>query len=241
MKRLNLAIAFVVLTTAVLALTGCRSTSCGSATRHSDYPLDSQVAEFSQPAQFDIAGEFADHTLHQWFFNGRLIDSNSAATLGVTGYDSPHLRIKSVTLADCGFFTYSNQCGEGRKVSRKSSATAQLLVALHPKLQLQARASAMQSGTVVYGTPVGGAGGGGTACPGPYRGYVNYNGSWCFPHGGQASDGNNAGNQVVYYGVPFSNMGCGAIPPSASPYHFNIYFKGAVPPGPYPLKLVFNP
>ena len=100
-----------------------------------------------------------------------------------------------------------------------------------------------QNVVVVYGTPVAGSGGSGTRCPGPYRGYVNYPGTWSMRNGGQATDGTGAGNPVVYYGTPFTNMGCGPNVPAnnANPfYHFYIYFKGAVPSGPYPLKLVIR-
>ena len=226
------------------ALTGCRCTSCYSEKKVADYPLDNLVGEVSQPASFDIPGTFADNTVHRWFFNGSLIDSNAADALGITGYESPHLQIKSVTLQNCGFYTYSNQNDSRGKFGHRSSATAQLLVAVHPETRLRAMAttaSAAASATVVYGTPVAGSGGSGTTCPGPYKGYVNYSGSWKFPKGGQALDGNSAGNPVVYYGVPFTNMGCGSVPPSSYPYHFYIYFKGAVPSGPYPLKLEPNP
>ena len=232
-KQTSKIIAFAAVAGLVAGLTGCRTVRNGQGETdlmqsHSgmeiraDYPLDSQIAELKQPVTFSIAGKFTRDTHHQWFFNGSLIDSNSAAALGVTGYDSPNLRIESASLANCGFYSYQNELAN----HCKSSATAQLLIVEHTII-------------VVYGTPVAGGGSGTGSCPGTYKGYVQYPGSYYFPRGGQATDGGNSGNTVVHYGVPFTNHGCSSsIPPSSYPYHFYIYFKNSVPSGPYPLKLV---
>lgn len=245
-KQSSKIIAFAAVAGLVAGLTGCRTVRNGQSETdlmqsHSgmeiraDYPLDSQIAELKQPVTFSIAGKFTRDTHHQWFFNGSLIDSNSVAALGVTGYDSPNLRIESASLANCGFYSYQNEL----KNHSESSATAQLLIVEHQEARLQALSSVRQTITVVYGTPVAGGGSGTGSCPGTYKGYVQYPGSYYFPRGGQATDGGNSGNTVVHYGVPFTNHGCSSsIPPSSYPYHFYIYFKNSVPSGPYPLKLV---
>jgi hypothetical protein len=210
--------------------------------------LADQAGELDQSVSFAIPGEFADDTRHQWSFNGYPIGPKNAVRLGVAGYNSQKLVIKSARLANCGFYRYQNEQDNNRV--RQFSTSAQLLIVRHLKVRRKASSSvrelaALQQVVVVYGLPCSGSGGSGTTCPGPYKSFVSYP-SMPFPRGGQASDGTGARNPVVYYGVPFSNTKCGVgvvnvpIPPlPAYPdYHFCIFFKGACPSGPYPLKLV---
>jgi hypothetical protein len=242
-------IALAALTGVVASLVGCASTDGRHETSVGKFPayaLPNQISEIRKPASFSVNEKFSHSPQNQWFFNGALIDSNSAPVLGVTDYDTPHLQITYVSPANCGFYIY-------RKYdSHKVSETAQLFVTerLSNRSELTPMA-AIQTTTVVYGTPIAGKGGTtSTTCPGAYKGYVEYlnpgdptgAGSWAFPHGGQAIDAN--GNWVVYYGAPYSNHGCGpTIPavPNFPNYHIYIFFKNSVPSGPYPITLIVNP
>ena len=232
--------AFAILMGLATGLTGCKS--LGIASEHSTvklpaYPLDNQVADLGKPASLHISGSRGDQ--HYWTFNGSLIDSESASALGVTGFDTSTLTITKTALKNCGFYVFHDGLGN-------VSEASQLLVADrgNPSPRLALANIAQPSSVVVYGTPVAGGGGTGTACPGPYRGYVEYinyqtnSGLWAFPRGGTATDGSNANNTVVYYyGFPFTNHGCVPMTKSGS-YYFYIFFKGAVPSQPYPLKIV---
>jgi hypothetical protein len=202
-------------------------------------PLANHVAELGMPVNFDVSARVKPDAEHHWTFNGLIVNEESAPALGLTGFHTPRLEIKKASLDNCGFYRYEDERGN-------ASETAELLLTVPQVSTRMALESAAPAVTVVvYGTPVGGRGGSGTACPGAYQGYVQYinsasaSGGWMFPKGGTATDAN--GNTVVFAGVPFSNNGCGPkINASTYPYHFTILFKGTVPSGPYPLTLKMN-
>jgi hypothetical protein len=238
-----------MLTGVIVGLTACRFTGPSATlaasetedpgTHKHNYPLDNQIVTNGTPASLVIPGDFpsaADQ--HRWFFNGAVIDAESAPALGVTNFDTQQLQIISASITNCGFYRYENKSG-------RISETAQLLLA-EPQPLAETNSMTPPTTIVVYGTPIGG-GGTGTGCPGPYHGYVEYvnsqssSGGWLFLKGGQAIDDGGLGACVVYYGVPFTNHGCGPnVPPSKYPYHFCIFFQGSVPAKPYPLKLVIT-
>ena len=89
---------------------------------------------------------------------------------------------------------------------------------------------------------------GAAACPGPYMKYIQYRnpkdpqGLWWLSNpnvAGSAVDTLHPGaTTIVYYGVPFSNQGCGpTVPASAYPYRIAIFFKQNIPSSPYTLKM----
>ncbi len=242
-----------------MGLTGCQSMSSedeqGSTQTHPaiivpDYKLDDRVAKIGQSVSFGIAGEFTSDNHHRWFFNGSPIDAYSARELGVTGYESPHLVIKSADLVNCGFYSYQNELlrKDGR-VEQKFSATSQLWVArveaatkAPQNAELKMATAALQTVVVVYGTVISAPGHTGT-CPGQYVSYARYPARY-FGKGGLASDGNNGGNAVVFTGTPFTNTGCGVnnvnVPTIPCNYTFGIFFKSQPSAAPYPLKLTIN-
>ena len=235
--------AFTATAGLALGLAGCRSMSSedehGSTEKHpamiaGEFNLADQVVEEGKPVTFGIKGEFPSDTHHRWFFNGLPIDADSARELGVTGYDTPNLMIKSAALDHCGFYRYQNELTrEDGRIEREISTVAQLWVA-RPEA-----AVGLQQVITVYGTVIAGGGNRG-ACPGRYVSYAHYPARY-FGNGGTACDGSNAGNAVVYYGTPFTNTGCGmncvTIPTIPGNYTFCLFFKSPPPPGPYPLKL----
>jgi hypothetical protein len=165
-----------------------------------------------------------------------------ALRLTVSG---PDLIIEKAKELHCGYYCYQNETvpvRPGDIIKRKVSETAELQMFSNCSIVLSC-------------LPKAGSSGGGTACPGPYIGFADYNnsndpsGGWYFPNGGQAFDpadpNHTCTDTVVYHqGVPFTNRGCNTatndIPASVYPYHFTIYFKKTVPPVAYPLKLLIT-
>ncbi len=102
------------------SLTGCRTGSCGGECDSPtpartgggfppDYPLYNRTANEKEPVTFDLGAKVPHGAKSIWFFNGSLIDSNSAPYLGVSDYDTPKLTIRNVSLANCGFYSYESE------------------------------------------------------------------------------------------------------------------------------------
>src|ERR1039458_3893334 len=246
----------------VAGLSGCRLVGSGPQESVStqpriksppepDWPLGDQVVELGTNTTFKVNTGFMPWNRSrrpQWYFNGYPIDSITAPALGVQT-DGSQLRIDHVSLTNCGFYIYQDE--ESKGSHRKSSSTAELLVFSNSTvnvsdstIRMESASSAVQTITTVFGTPIGGQDGSGTAgCPGPYKGYVRYPGYFTFANGGTATDGTGAQNPVVYYTIPFATPVCGATVPdrkSSELCYFYIFFKNSVPPGPYPLRLTYH-
>lgn len=238
-------LAFLGLGVALAALTGCQCQKGSTDGRPSDGNVrirqqpKSQLGKKGDPVDFDVrlVGPLLRAATHRWFFNGNLIDSYEAAkALGWASFDKPHLRIDKVSSANVGFYSYVLETEDRKGYHALNSETVELLMF-------------EEGSTVVYGTPIGGPDGSGTACPGPYVGYVSYtnpsdpSGGWYFKKGGKAYDNSGSTDPVArYFGVPYTNSKCDTnIPASPYPYRFKIYFRSHLPTGAYPITLEINP
>jgi hypothetical protein len=225
------------------ALTACQSVhdadngkGRGTELHIKQQPL-SRLVEHGAPVEFTVEESvpkpFRSPT-HHWFFNGNLIDGDAAESLGLSSYNTPHLRVKNARPANVGFYSYLLEAEDRNGcVHALQSGAAELMVF-----------TGGHSPTVVYGTPIAGPDGTGTSCPGPYVGYVSYtnpgdpSGGWYFKNGGAAYDANRRDTVVRYYGVPYTNSKCATnVPPSPYPYRFMIYFPANLPSGAYPITL----
>jgi hypothetical protein len=244
MKRDILHLSALFSSVALLAvLTACQSVreaddGKGQATeiRIKQQP-QSKLVELRSPAEFTVEASVPkpfQRPTHHWFFNGNLIDGEAAGPLGLSNYDTPHLRIDSTSLTNVGLYSYLLEAEDGKgRAHFLHSSVVELMVF-----------TGGHSPMVVYGTPIAGSGGGGTGCPGPYVGYVRYSnvndpsGGFYFKKGGTAYDPNRRDTKVRYYGVPYSNSKCATnVPTSSYPYTFAIYFRSDMPSGPYPIML----
>lgn len=197
----------------------------------------SQLVELRSPVEFTVEESVPrsfQRPTNRWFFNGNLIDGEVAGPLGLSNYDTPHLRINSASRTNVGFYSYLLEAEDEKgRIQSLHSGVVELMVF-----------TGGHSPMVVYGTPIAGPDGVGTSCPGPYVGYVCYtnandpSGGFYFKNGGTACDPNRKDTVVRYFGVPYTNSKCATnVPPSPYPYRFAIYFPSAMPSGPYPITL----
>jgi hypothetical protein len=237
--------AFIGLGLTLAVLTGCRCQKGSTDGRPSDGIVrikqqpKSQLVRRGDSADFDVrlVGPSLRGARHRWFFNGNLIDSEEAAkALGWSSFDQPHLHINKVSSANVGFYSYFLETEDKKGYHALHSERIELLMWA-------------EGSTVVYGTPIAGPDGSGTACPGPYVGYVSFtnpgdpSGGWYFRSGGRAYDKSAGADTVVrYFGVPYTNCRCDTnVPASPYPYRFTVYFRSHLPTGAYPITLEINP
>ncbi len=200
----------------------------------------SLLVKRGRPAEFEVdpaLRRIRDATF-QWFLNGNEIDQVAAKRLGIRGSTKPKLTVPSTKERHVGFY----QCS----VLVPDTEEYELALLTEPAELMMFSNSVL----TVYGTPIGGAGGGGGNCPPQYVGYVNFRKpaapyGWTLSNpaaGGTATDPQNANTVVRYFGSTLAKNGCGtgsvAVPPGNDAYRFTIYFtSGSVPSGPYSIQL----
>jgi hypothetical protein len=233
----------------VLIVAGCRKihVTGGGNSPIAEHPTSRLAKDGETNVTFQIRPNVAvaSNATFRWFRNGAPIDSETSKQLRISGADSPILTISKADTNLIGFY----QCAveyDGRNPDARER-----LVTLSEEAQLTIEHHSL---VTVYGTPIGGSGGG-VSCPPQYAGYVNYRTAafpygWFFPNGGIAVDSNRTDTVVAYFGSPLTNYGCCSptptnwvnVPANTCAYRFTIYFRKGrtLPTGPYPITLLPN-